>query len=224
VAEGWGYKSVVASNERSSNEGTVSYLGEEINHQYSKSYEFESDFRKYAKRYLSETNNYFSLLRPLYEIQISQIFAEYPKYFQSFKSCNVGSKDDSWCKSCGKCLFVYAAIYPFVAYEQMVDIFGEDLYQNSKLYSLFEELVGIRKQKPFECVGTREESMVAFYLGIKKVKKEGKKLPALLRLINDKAMIGHENMEERSLKILNSFGKQNYLTEKLEGILKEKKA
>jgi hypothetical protein len=31
-------------------------------------------------------------------------------------------------------------------------------------------------------------------------------------------------MEERSLKILNSFGKQNYLTEKLEGILKEKKA
>ena len=42
------YKYVAVSNEESSNEGNVKYLGKEINHQYSKSYRFEKRFRKYS--------------------------------------------------------------------------------------------------------------------------------------------------------------------------------
>jgi len=66
-------KYIILSNEKSSNEGNLKYLGEEINHQYSKTLDFENKFREYLKKYLSSNIEYFSLLRPLYELQIANI-------------------------------------------------------------------------------------------------------------------------------------------------------
>src|SRR4029077_18765397 len=40
----YGYSNVIVANERSSDEGNVSYRGHEINHQYSKSFAFETLF------------------------------------------------------------------------------------------------------------------------------------------------------------------------------------
>jgi len=59
-----------------------------INHQYSKSSEFEKKFRDYLTN-LTPSVSYFSLLRPLYELQIAKILAKLPQYHQVFKSCNV---------------------------------------------------------------------------------------------------------------------------------------
>ncbi|MEG2177486.1 MAG: hypothetical protein RRY15_01230, partial [Bacteroidales bacterium] len=93
-------KHIALSNEGSANEATI--VGTEVNHQYSKSYTFESDFRKYVRKYISADFNYFSFLRPLHEITIAKLFAKQTAYFSVFKSCNVGSKEDIWCGHCKK--------------------------------------------------------------------------------------------------------------------------
>lgn len=82
-----GKKYIALSNESSANETNVE--GEKINHQYSKSYEFEQDFTYYAEKYLKANVKYFSLLRPLNELQIAKLFSKNKQYHNIFKSCNV---------------------------------------------------------------------------------------------------------------------------------------
>ena len=76
-------KYIVLSNEGSANESTV--IGTKINHQYSKTYEFEVDFNEYADKYFGLDIKYFSLLRCLSEFQIAMLFAQYKKYHHIFK-------------------------------------------------------------------------------------------------------------------------------------------
>ncbi len=166
------YKYIALSNERSSNEGNVKYLGELINHQYSKSFEFEKKFREYSKKYLVADIEYFSFLRPLYELQIAKIFARYPQYLNVFLSCNEANKTQSgtrkptgkWCGKCAKCLFIFLALRPFVGEKTVVSIFKKNLLQDKTLAPLLDQLTGKRKFKPFECVGTIKESRAALSL------------------------------------------------------------
>jgi UDP-N-acetyl-alpha-D-muramoyl-L-alanyl-L-glutamate epimerase len=72
---------VAISQERSSNEGNAKYRSRTVNHQYTKTFEFENKFRRYSRKYLAANIDYFSFLRPLYEIQIAEIFSRYPEYF-----------------------------------------------------------------------------------------------------------------------------------------------
>lgn len=173
-------KYIALSNERSSNEGNVKYLRKTINHQYSKSFDFEKKFRSYIKTYLTKGVEYFSFLRPLYELQIVRIFAQYPKYFSAFLSCNEAHKTTSgtkkptgkWCGKCAKCLFVWLALYPFVSEKQIANIFKKSLFQDKTLAPLLEELTGKKKFKPFECVGTTKESRAALSLCRQKQRSE----------------------------------------------------
>src|SRR5581483_11987786 len=80
-----GYRRVIVSNERSAEEPGIEYLGYAINHQYSKTFEFETKFRDYCARHLRVGVEYFSLLRPLYELQIAKIFSRHPQYFPLFR-------------------------------------------------------------------------------------------------------------------------------------------
>jgi hypothetical protein len=163
---------IVLSNESSANEATVAAASDTdgvykggVNHQYSKSFEFESDFREYAEKFLfgdiaEECSHpeYFSLLRPLSEAHIAKIFSQHPQYFDVFKSCNVGSKTDSWCGHCAKCLFVYIILAPFLSPETLQKIFnGKNLLDDMSLQKEFDGLVGAVDVKPFECVGTVSE-------------------------------------------------------------------
>ena len=100
-----GLSMVALSNESSANESTVQ--GSTVNHQYSKSFKFEEDFHYYQNTYLRGSAYYFSLLRPLSEFQIARYFAGQKQYHGIFRSCNAGSRTDSWCGHCPKCLFVY---------------------------------------------------------------------------------------------------------------------
>ncbi|MDR1459736.1 MAG: hypothetical protein LBI60_05950 [Bacteroidales bacterium] len=160
-----GKKNIVLSNESSANEPTV--IGSDVNHQYSKSYEFESDFRTYVANYLSEEVNYYSFLRPLSELQIACLFSTQQQYFPVFKSCNVGSKEDVWCCHCAKCLFTFIILSPFIPPEQLIRIFGENLLEKKSLLPVFGELCGLTKEKPFECVGTIDEVCLALVEAMK---------------------------------------------------------
>lgn len=188
-----GIKYVVLSNESSANEATVK--GTNINHQYSKSLEFENDFRWFTKEYITDKIEYFSLLRPLNELEIMKIFTKYPKYFKHFISCNNGGKaknigkTDGWCCECSKCLFIYLLMSNFVPSNQMIDIFGEDLLDKKEMLNYFLELLGKTETKPFECVGTIEE---VNYVVNNLVKKEGK-LPYLLEYYKENYSLGHVN-------------------------------
>ena len=148
-------KYIALSNESSANEPTVP--DSEINHQYSKSIAFENDFRDYVNKYISSDIEYFSFLRPLNEIQIASFFSRNKDYYKVFKSCNAGSKTDSWCGKCPKCLFTYLIMSPFISQEDLINIFGKDLLNDNDLQPILKQLKGEADVKPFECVGTIEE-------------------------------------------------------------------
>ncbi len=145
-------KYIALSNESSANEPTVPDT--EINHQYSKSVAFENDFRHYVAKYIDADIQYFSFLRPLNELQIAKLFSRAKDYHKVFKSCNAGSKTDSWCGKCPKCMFTWLALSPFITRKELSDIFGKDLLIDNDLRPILDQLDGSVEVKPFECVGT----------------------------------------------------------------------
>ncbi len=203
-------KYIALSNERSSNEGNGAYLGKMINHQHSKSFSFEKKFHEYSKKYLAKNVEYFSFLRPLYELQIARLFSRYPQYLPVFMSCNEAYKTASgtkkptgkWCGKCSKCLFVFAVLYPFFQEKQLIKIFGPNLFENKSLIPLMEQLVGERGFKPFECVGTKRETLAAFYLSSQKQKE---KPSLLIEYARRKIFPKQRNLARRSENILHAW-------------------
>ncbi len=161
-----GMPRIALSNESSANESTVA--GTSVNHQYSKSLEFENDFRRYVSENISPDFNYFSFLRPLSELQIAMLFAQLTKYHDVFRSCNVGSKQDIWCGHCAKCLFAYIILSPFIAPDRLNAIFGKGMLDDLSLKLEFDQLIGRAATKPFECVGTVSEVNSALSMAIAK--------------------------------------------------------
>lgn len=168
-------KYIALSNESSANEPTVA-SGE--NHQYSKSFEFEQDFRNYVYQSLNNQIEYFSFLRPLSEYQIANLFSGFEQHHQKFRSCNVGSKKDEWCCNCSKCLFTNIIISPFLNTEKRIKIFGKDLFDDPNLLTYLKELTGINPDKPFECVGTVDEVNAAL---VQLIENYDNDLPVLLK-------------------------------------------
>lgn len=203
---------IILSNEDSANQSTV--IGTNINHQYSKTYEFENDFNEYTKKYFKINIKYFSLLRPLTEFQIGMLFSKYTHYHDTFKSCNLGSKekDWNWCGKCPKCLFVYIILSPFLYKDDLIKIFNKDLYEDETLLETFIELLGYSKTKPFECVGTYEEVRYAVSLLINKLENN---LPHLLKYYKD----NYPLYLEENFKI--KYNNINNLEPKFENIIKE---
>ncbi len=175
-----GIPSIALSNESSANESTVP--GSKINHQYSKSLEFENDFRWYVWKNITHDINYFSFLRPLSEIQIAALFSRFKWHHDSFRSCNVGSKTDSWCGSCAKCLFTSIMLAPFLGVERVHELIGRAILDDLALEPLLDELSGFSTVKPFECVGTVTEVKAALC----EIAKVEKNPPALIQRYLDK--------------------------------------
>jgi hypothetical protein len=211
-----GADNIILSNESSANEANV--VDTVINHQYSKSYEFESDFRDYVKRNFSSNINYFSLLRAFNELQIAKQFAVFKKYHSIFKSCNKGSKENIWCGTCAKCLFVYIILSPFLEREELIKIFGCDMLEKESLRNEFEGLIGVSKEKPFECIGTVEEVCCALEMTAKRYIASGIELPFLLKnyMKNQKNDYGRSQAE-----LLSEFNEENNIPEKFKKYVAE---
>ena len=173
----YGRQNITLSNEASANEPTIHNT--KINHQYSKTFEFERDFKYYMDRWITPEVHYFSLLRGLSELQIAGIFSTLKPYLPIFRSCNVGSKEERWCGHCAKCLFVCVMLSAFLEDETLVSIFGADMLNDETLIPLFEQLTGILDDKPFECVGTREEVNTAAAMSILAHRRNSRPLPLL---------------------------------------------
>ena len=201
-------KNIILSNEASANETYVK--GQMVNHQYSKSFEFEQDFYKYTQKYFSSSIKYMSLLRPLTELQIAYIFSKLKKFHKIFKSCNLGSKQYNWdwCLNCSKCLFAYITLSTFLSFEEINNIFKENLLDKENLINDFKGLIGVNINKPFECVGTIKEVNYCVNKIINKYQNEKKELPKLLKYYT--SSIG---LKEYNDDILNEYNKENNLDE-----------
>lgn len=170
IAIVYDYNYFIVSNEKSANFGNAMYHGLEVNHQWSKSEEFEIFFRAYVNDFITPDVTYFSILRPLTELKIVELFSKYNQYFPYFSSCNknftVFKKGSSkrWCGECAKCAFMFLMLSSFLSKEDVVGMFGQNLLADPSLVPLYQQLLGIRDIKPFDCVGTFEEVTIAFYL------------------------------------------------------------
>src|SRR5581483_6892682 len=142
------YSEVIVSNEHSSNFGNTVWRGLTVNHQWSKSLEFESLFREYVREFLTPDITYFSLLRNFYEVRIAELFSRHRKYFKLFSSCNSNFKAHShghglWCLECPKCIFAFTILSPFVAKQDLLRIFGKNLYEDVTLLPVFKNILGL---------------------------------------------------------------------------------
>ena len=114
------------------------------------------------------------------------MFAELKEYFPLFSSCNKNFRvfkervSSLWCGECPKCAFVFLILAPFLNKKELLGIFHKNLFTDKTLAPLFKDLLGFGKltasgfggKKPFDCVGTFEESRAALFLASKKFKNE----------------------------------------------------
>jgi len=165
----YGFDAIAFSNERSASVATLEYDGQPVNHQWSKSLDFERALRDYAKSHIAADLDYFSLLRPWSELAVTREFARRTQYDDVFSSCNRNFRirgarpSDRWCGQCPKCHFVFLALAPFVAKPRLLAIFGRNLLDDAALASGFDALLEYRGHKPFECVGEGRESRAAMH-------------------------------------------------------------
>lgn len=215
-----GLKYIVLSNENSANESTVAE--KQVNHQYSKSYEFEKDFNFYEKKYLKTGCYYFSFLRPLSEFQIAKMFVSHRKYLKIFRSCNLGSKvdPDIWCGNCPKCLFVSLILSPFLTREEITEIFGDYLPDKPEMLDWFHELIGAAGHKPFECVGSIDEIRLAVSMTIRNFTENGEKLPLLFEDFISLGLYDPDSLDSTIKLYCESYNENNLLPPEFEKILK----
>jgi len=146
----------------------------QVNHQWSKSNEAELMMVGYIERFVTRQTRYLNALRPLSELAVAKIFVQEPKYFGHVTSCNQNwlwqkldqnPHEGRWCGECDKCSFVFAILAAFLPLETMVnDIFKKNLFDDAELLPRYRQLWGAEAFKPFQCVGTPEETQAALYL------------------------------------------------------------
>jgi hypothetical protein len=163
----YGFDAIVFSNERSASSATLEYDGQEVNHQWSKGWAFETAFDDLIRARIAADLHYYSLLRPLSELAVAARFARERRYDEVFSSCNRnfrlrGPKPaDRWCGQCPKCHFVFLALAPFMPKPRLLAVFGRNLLDDASQIAGFDALLEFRDHKPFECVGEGLESRAA---------------------------------------------------------------
>jgi UDP-N-acetyl-alpha-D-muramoyl-L-alanyl-L-glutamate epimerase len=164
-----GRANVVVAVERSADEPTrLDYQGKDINHQYSKSSDFEKAFNTVIKQWVGSNAGYFSILRPLRELDIMKLFyaldldtelaGKYTSCNRSIGFTTGGDRSKLWCGECDKCAFIFLLMSGAGHFDDAVELFGSDLLANNDLRHTYESLLGLTESKPFDCVGEIDES------------------------------------------------------------------
>jgi hypothetical protein len=207
----YGHHNIIVSNERSSAEPVARYLGADVIHQYSKTYRFESMLNRYTQRYLAYDAEFFSLLQPLHEIQVVKLFSMYPKHFVAFRSCNKNIKENTWCGDCAKCLSIFSQLYPFVSERDVIDIFGQNLFERENMIPLLQQILGQTDIRPLECIGAVDEILAALYLCVTKIRHSGKPLPPVLRHFESNILTLHPDLAMKSHQVLGGWSDEHNL-------------
>ena len=177
---------VVMSNEWSASVPTLEYQGRPVNHQYSKSEEFEAAFRAVLAASppgrCPSTSPGSGTAPSCGWGRSSQSSAP---YHATFRSCNKAFYTERarrftyWCGQCDKCAFIDLILAPFLPAQALRQIFavtGEPL-EDPAMTSKFRSLLGAGA-KPFECVGEVTECRAAVLLAARREDRAGNGLLA----------------------------------------------
>ncbi|MFW5661932.1 MAG: hypothetical protein ACOC05_11170 [Oceanicaulis sp.] len=166
---------VVFANERAASEPTMQINGLGVNHQFSKSLEFE-DALIAAFDAAGAQFSYFSVLRPTSELWTAHYLATYAEHaLPIFASCNRNfvfagetalAEGRRWCGHCAKCVYTAVLLAPFLPMDRHAEIFQSTPLHDQDNAEFLNEIAGLTGAKPWECVGeTREVAAALAHLG-----------------------------------------------------------
>ncbi len=156
-----GRRDVVIANERSAEEPTLFRDGVPVNHQYSKTFVFETAL---AAALAPTGVRYWSSVRRFSELAIAGALATRGDLRNAILSCNRAfsitnpDPDPHWCLDCAKCRFTFVSFAPFLNVDEATRMFGGNLLDDPAQHD------GVRAlwtDKPFDCVGELAESAIA---------------------------------------------------------------
>ena len=157
-------RSIVVANEASASIPQTTHEERMVNHQWSKSLDFELLFQNFIHEHVSQNLDYFSVIRPLTSIAVAKLFANYPQYLEVFTSDNAHFKQDKqvsaqqrWSNNSPKSLSSFILLAPFVNADDMLRAFGKNFLDDASLEPLLLALLGIEGAPVLDCVGTPDE-------------------------------------------------------------------
>ena len=223
-----GSRYVIVANESSASIPQLQGHGNNVNHQWSKSLEFEILFRSFVHSNVSPQLHYTSIIRPLSSIAVAKIFSNYPAYFETFSSDNSlfkikpeARKHPRWSHDSPKSLSSYILLAPWMSNADLDRTFGSNFLNHIDLRNLFLALLGTSEGAILDCVGTPEELRLSLSLLASQDRMSNS---ALMNLAKEKNLL-YGNVDELLLKHLSLDSETTFseeLSQKLLPLLKEK--
>ncbi len=204
----YGIQNICASNEASANESA----------QYSDTYEFECDFKWYIDHFITPEVHYFSLLRPLSELQTAGLFSTLKEYHPIFCSCKTGRKEERWCGHCRKCLLNCVLLSAYLDDAELESIFHTNMLNDPAMQGIFDQLCGISEQGQALSAGMREDVNAAAAMSIGRHIAEGKELPLLYQNYRNSSF--YELYKDKQTD-WNQYNTENMVPENYEVLLKQ---
>lgn len=159
AGEACGASTILAGNTQSDDEPNVHVDGWPINHQWSKSLEFERGFRALLVD-LGAKVQYECPLRPFSELQVIKFLVDQKVDLGQLRTCNrVGA---GWCGRCAKCLWVFIALAALTGGHETERILGFHPTVTECTLESLSAMAGVDDiERPFECTGTTIEVRTA---------------------------------------------------------------
>jgi UDP-N-acetyl-alpha-D-muramoyl-L-alanyl-L-glutamate epimerase len=162
-----GYHGLVLAHEHSANAGNLTWAatGEDVNHQWGKSWEAERMLDAYVRSELLADVRYYSVLQPIHDEVIFELLARDAELAPLTHSCNL---EKPWCGRCAKCAYVWLQMAAHLPPALVDATFGADLGEEPANERWFRQLLGLAEHTPFECVGSAPESRLALALAARR--------------------------------------------------------
>ncbi len=155
------YRYISLGHERSADLPNLVWelTGEPVNHQWGKSSEAEQLLNNYLQHQFIANSQYFSLLKPIYDVVIFNLLRLDLDNVPFTHSCNVAKP---WCKKCAKCAYVWLNYMAYLPIDLVNSLFQTNLFDIPENQLWFRQMLGLEKHTPFECIGQIHESRLAF--------------------------------------------------------------
>jgi UDP-N-acetyl-alpha-D-muramoyl-L-alanyl-L-glutamate epimerase len=161
IALARGYRGLVVAHEASANTGNLNWGGEDVNHQWGKSWQAEVLLDEYLRSELLADVHYFSVLQPVHDEVIFELLTRDAHLVPRTHSCNL---QKPWCGRCAKCSYVWLQMAAHLPPALVDATFGAALCERPENAHWFRELLGLTEHTPFECVGSAREARLALAL------------------------------------------------------------
>lgn len=169
IAGTYGFRFLVMSNDRSTNEAQAQMDGREVNHQSAKGSAYIEHMNRYYVM-MGLPYRYVTMCEHIYSMGavfgLTQLCG--PEIMTDLASCNEVQWIESeslWCGTCPKCCFSIALVEAATSRQVALrTTAGRDLLLDEGLTSTWDSLWAPKATKAFECIGEKAETWHALWL------------------------------------------------------------